>query len=338
MIKQIIGKENVKVGMKCFEVAQNELNDNKKIYLNIFIIVCNPEYDNYLDTYFVKTKRKWPDDFSINGSQYYEGLNSLKDMGIIPNDYNNHKAYSYDFESELEMIKQMTYGKFKQFMNTNKGEKKMKEEIQYKIVDVDVEENKVKIQITKQTQICEEKGIPIILIKASNDFILKSDTHPDCCYDDNNQIYLRGTNKEKDNNLISMPFSIFEKFKVAVEEYNNQDNNREFKKALSNVSEEFDNWNDRMNNAYDDFEETLRKIKNIQEFHQLKFNFLGKILKELPISAEYCLDCELDYSEGDCDYCKFKEKNGVCEERNSKWYKIYELRNKLIDTINKVVY
>jgi len=330
MIKQIIGKENVKVGMKCFEVIQNKADDDEKIELRIFII--KEELRKYFsnDGYFIDYFMKVRYPFLTSDSDI-----SLQDSAIIPNSYNNHKAYSYDFESELEMVSKMTYGEFKQFMNTNKGEKKMKEEIQYKIVDV--EKDKVKIQITKQTQVCKLKAFPIILIKASNDFILYSDTHPDY-YRDNNEIYLRGTDKEKDNYIINMPLSVFEKFKVAVEEYNGQNDNIEFKKALSNVSEKFDKWNDDMNNAYDDFEETLKKVKTIQEFHQLKFNFLEKILKELPISAKYCLDCELDYSEGDCDYCKFKEKNGVCEERNSKWYRIYELRNKLIDAIKEIVY
>jgi hypothetical protein len=48
---------------------------------------------------------------------------SLQDAGIISNTYNNHKTYSYELESELEMVEQMTYGEFKQFTNINKGEK-----------------------------------------------------------------------------------------------------------------------------------------------------------------------------------------------------------------------
>jgi len=333
MIKQIIGKENVKVGMKCFKVAQNEVNDNKKMCLDIFVIVGNPEYDSYLDTYFVKTKMKWSDDFCFNdSSQYYEGFKSLKDMGIIPNSYNNHKAYSYDLESELKTIKQMTYGEFKQFMNTNKGEKKMKDEIQYNIVDI--EGNKVKIQITKQTQVRKENDIPIILIKASNGFVLTSEIHP--AYYGSDIFYLRGTEKERDRNIISMPLHVFEKFKIAVKEYNNQDNSREFKKALPNVLVNFDKWNSIMNKKYSVFKEKLKEIKDMHEFHKLKFNFLEEILKEFPIKAEYCLDCELDDSE--CLDCEFKEKNGICEERKSKWYKIYELRNKLIDAINEIVY
>jgi len=222
-------------------------------------------------------------------------------------------------------------GDFKDFMLKNKGEKKMKEEIQYKIVDV--EKDIVKIQITKQTHVRIKEEKPVILIEASNGIVLMSDANPDHWLGDD-RFYLRGCDKDKDDDIISMQIHIFEKFKVAIEEYNNQ--NEKFKKALSNVSENFDKWNDDMNSAYDGFEETLKKVKTIQEFHQLKFNFLEKILTELPISAEYCLDCELNDSK--CFDCKFKEKNGICEERKSKWYKIYELRNKLIDAINEVVY
>jgi hypothetical protein len=325
MIKQIIGKENVKVGMKCFEVIQNKAKDNdEKIELSIFVITEEPkEYflsDGFFLDYFMKVKYS-----------YLTCIDkSLKDSGIIPNDYNNHKTYSYDLESELKMVKQMTYRGFKQFMNTNKGEKKMKDEIQHKIVDV--EENKVKIQITKQTQVRKENDIPIILIKASNGLVLMSEIHP--AYYGDDRFYLRGIEKERDSNIISMPLHVFEKFKQAVEEYNN--NNSELKKALLNVLVNFDKWNSIMNKKYSDFKEKLKEIKDIQEFHNLKFNFLEEILEEFPIKAEYCLDCELNDSE--CLDCEFKEKNGICEERKSKWYKIFELRNKLIDAINEIVY
>jgi hypothetical protein len=328
MIKQIIGKENVKVGMKCFEVIQNKANDNEKIELSIFVITEEPRRyfsnDGYFTDYFMKIKYSY---------LVYDLDMSLQDSGIIPNSYNNHKAYSYDFESELKMVKQMTYGEFKQFINTNKGEKKMKEEIQYKIVDIE-KDIIVKIQITKQTHVCIKDELSVILIKASNGLVLMSEIYP--AYYGDDRFYLRGIEKERDDNIIAMPLSIFEKFKVAVKEYNNQDNSREFKKALPNVLVNFDKWNSIMNKKYSVFKEKLKEIKDMHEFHKLKFNFLEEILKEFPIKAEYCLDCELDDSE--CLDCEFKEKNGICEERKSKWYKIYELRNKLIDAINEIVY
>jgi len=330
MIRQIIGKENVKVGMKCFEVIQNKAGDNDKMCPYGFTITKEPRKYFSLEGVFI--------DYFMKGKTllgYYDIDISLEDSGIIPNNYNNHKMFSYDFESELEMVCKMTYGEFKNFMLTNKGEQKMKDEIQYKIVDV--RKDIVKIQITKQTRVRIKEEMPVVLIKASNGIVLMSDTHPDYygMYSGNkDELYLRGYDKDKDDDIISMPIAIFEKFKVAIEEYNNQNN--KFKKALSNVSEKFDKWNDDMNNAYDNFEEELRKVKNIQEFHKLKFNFLKEISSMFPIQAEYCLDCELDFNDGDCDCCEFKKENGVCENRDSKWHKIYSLNKQIIAAINDV--
>jgi len=330
MIKQIIGKENVEIGMKCFAVRQNDQSETKKIYREEFIITSLPYEKDLLayKSFFIDVNQRYSDGLVLKNSK------SLSDLNVIKNTYNNHKMFSYDFESELDMVCKMTYGEFKNFILTNKGEKKMKEEIQYKIVDVG--NDIVKIQITKQTRVRIKEEIPVILIKASNGVILMSDTHPDYygMYSGNkDELYLRGYNKEKDNDIISMQIPIFEKFKVAIEEYNNQDD--KFKKALSNVSEKFDKWNDDMNNAYDDFEEELKKVKNIQEFHKLKFNFLKEISSMLPIDAKYCLDCELDM-EGDCDCCEFKKENGDCEDRNSKWHKIYSLNKQIIAAIDEV--
>ena len=328
MIRQIIGKENVKIGMKCFAVRQNDQVDTKKIYREEFIVTSLP-YEKDLLAY----KSFFIDVIERYSNCALKTSKSLSDLNVIKNTYNdnNHKMFSYDFESELEMVCKMTYGEFKNFMLTNKGEKKMKEEIQYKIVDV--KKDIVKIQITKQTHVRIKGEMPVVLIKASNGIVLMSDVNPDHWLGDD-RVYLRGYDKDKDDRVISMQIHIFEKFKVAIEEYNNQ--NVKFKKALSNVSEKFDKWNDDMNSSYDNFEEELRKAKNIQEFHKLKFNFLREISSMFPIQAEYCLDCELDNSEGDCDSCEFKLKNGNCEDRDSKWHKIYSLNRQIIAAIDEV--
>jgi len=325
MIRQIIGKENVEIGMKCFAVRQNDQSETKKIYREEFIITSLP-YEKDLLAY----KSFFIDVIERYSNCALKNSKSLSDLNVIKNTYNNHKMFSYDFESELDMVCKMTYGEFKNFMLKNKGEKKMKEEIQYKIVDV--EKDIVKIQITKQTHVRIKEEKPVILIEASNGIVLMSDANPDHWLGDD-RFYLRGCDKDKDDDIISMQIHIFEKFKVAIEEYNNQ--NEKFKKALSNVSEKFDKWNDDMNSAYDDFEEELRKVKNIQEFHKLKFNFLKEISSMLPIDAKHCLDCELDM-EGNCDCCEFKKENGDCENSNSKWYKIYSLNKQIIAAIDKV--
>ncbi len=210
--------------------------------------------------------------------------------------------------------------------------KEIKRELKVKIVGED--RRYTYIQIIKQTHRGEE------FTPNGNSFIskivgiqLESAFEPE--YDRfSKRLFVRGEEKNYDENIIRIPKKYWDLVQKAIAEYNSYD---EFSKSLEEVIKNLNDTKKEFSAEFDTLLKTMEMVKTPKEFMGVKVQILRLFINKMPTGINHCLFCLMNNT--NCTKCAFGIIHGKCSDsiiENSDYDTLLKKKDDLLNSINKM--
>lgn len=104
------------------------------------------------------------------------------------------------------------------------------------------------------------------------------------------------------------------------------------KQLLENIEDEELYYHD----VFCDYKEDLKNAKTVEEIMECKQALLIRLINGLPLNIDNCYFCL--YTGFSCEKCQYAKYHRICGIKESDYYKIMDLVEKLIHTIATTYY